>query len=232
MATELDPPSNEPDLIRQKVGADVEVNGSIEATPSSPVVYTMSELAENPHILHDVVSVINGAYLVKDEKFGSGLRFPRDQDLIEQFGEDALCSVIRAGNKIIATASIQKWREPEGSIADISFKRLKPDDYHLMETGRSYEVKAVATLEGSVYRQKGFAPRCMAKLEELLLARVGGDFLLWIHTAEYQNGPYWRRRGFENILVETKPIGYWGAYKPFDFVTGVKRVSQRTKLNM
>lgn len=222
----------EADLILEKDSAIVEendINGSSESI-SSPVIYTVSELADNPQVLHEVVSVINSAFKAKDETFGSGLRFPKDEDLVQQSGKDALCSVIRAGEKVVATASIQRWREPKGSAADAKLKDHRPDDYALVEAGRSYEVKAVATMVNPAFRQKGLAVRSVAKLEEEILQRTGGEFMLWIHTAEHQNGPYWRRRGFENVLIETKPIGYWGAYQPFEFVTGVKRVTQQTKL--
>ena len=220
------------DLILEKDSAVVEekdVNGLSESI-SPPVIYTVSELADNPQVLREVVSVINSAFRAKDETFSSKLRFPQDEDLVQQSGKDALCSVIRAGDKVVATASIQRWREPKGSAADAKLKDERPDDYALVEAGQSYEVKAVATMVNSAFRQKGLAVRCIAKLEEEILQRTGGEFILWIHTAEYQNGPYWRRRGFENVLTETKPVGYWGAHEPFEFVTGVKRVTQQTKL--
>ncbi len=232
MSDMLNLASVEPDLVLEKDPATItakEINASIENV-SPPVIYTVHELANNPHILHEVVSVINQAYKTKDETFGSGLRFPKDDDLIQQFGKDALCSVIRAREKVIATASIQRWREPKGSAADNNLKKQRPNDYALVEAGRSYEVGGVATIVDPAFRQKGLAVQCLVKLESATLERTGGDFMLWIHTVESQNGPYWRRRGFENVLVETKPVGYWGAYQPFEFVTGVKRVTQRTKM--
>ena len=232
MSDTLGPATVRADLILEKDPATViehAIDGSTE-TISSPVIYTVGELADNPQILHEVVSVINQAYRAKDKTFSPELRFPRDEDLVQQFGKDALCSVTRAGEKVVATASIQRWREPKGSAADEKLKEQSPDDYALVEAGRSYEVLAVATVVDPAFRQKGLAVRSVAKLEEEILKRLEGDFMLWIHTAEHQNGPYWRRRGFEDVFVETKPIGYWGAFQPFEFRTGVKRVTQQTRV--
>ena len=193
--------------------------------PSKPTIYTVGELANNPKLLHDVVSVINTAFAQKDADFSPSLRFPEDQDLIQQFGMSCLCSVIRSGGRVIATASVQRWREPEGSLADNILKERR-HDYHLVEAGRSYEVNAVATVLDERSRKKGLATQCIQSIvDAILLENEGKDILLWIHTAEAQNGAYWRRRGFEEVLIETKPMGFWGAYEPFQFTTLVKRVS-------
>ena len=117
------------------------------------------------------------------------------------------------------------WREVEGSQADIDFRRDRPDDVELVETGRSYEIGGVATLPELATRGKGLATKCIQALEKATSdLHDGDDILLWLHTAEHQNGPYWRRRGFENVFVEMKPVGYWGCFEPFEFVTMVKRV--------
>ena len=197
-----------------------------DSEPGSPIIYTTEDLAGNPQLLHEIVALINQAFSHKDKGFTSATRFPgKDEDMLEQFGPGTLYAVIRVGDKLVATASAVKAREPESAETDSNLEKLKPDDYHLVAAGRGFEVAAVATLPESPFRKAGLATRCIAKLEDALLK--DGEFLLWIHTAEFQNGAYWRRRGFETVRIETKPAGFWGAYEPFEFMTGVKCVGQR-----
>jgi GNAT superfamily N-acetyltransferase len=193
-------------------------------------IYTVGEIADSPKLLHQVVSLINFEYARKDLEFCAGLRFPRQADFLEQFGREALCAVIGVGERVVATATAGKWREIEGSSADQSFKRQRPKDIALVDAGQSYEVKGVATMEHPVTRGKGLAIRCISALEDAILASNGGsDVLLWLHTAEFQNGPYWQRRGFETVYTEEKPKGYWDAFEPFTFLTMVKRVKNTVK---
>jgi hypothetical protein len=87
--------------------------------------------------------------------------------------------VIRSQERIVATASVKQWRPLEDNTADHAFKRDRPDDCHLLDAGRTYEVGAVAILPESAFQRKGLATRCMAVLQEALLTKhQGGDILL------------------------------------------------------
>jgi hypothetical protein len=112
-------------------------------------------------------------------------------------------------------------------IALIRSQETRPDDYKLLDHNTSWEIKAVATRNTPETRGKGLASRCIAALQQRvfdLYPMAGKGCLLWIITSEAQNGPYWRRRGFEVVLSEIKPKGFWGSYEPFTFLTLVKRV--------
>lgn len=189
-------------------------------------IHKVPDLGNDPDLLHELVCLINEVYTNEEKDYSSGFpRFPKDQDLIEQFGPNALCAIIRREHRIVATASITPFSEPAGSMADKSFRNLRPDDYHLVETGYSFEISGVATMKEPEVRGKGLATQCIESLQKAILAlNAGHEFLVWIHTAEHQNGAYWRRRGFENVLIEWKPKGYWGAWEPFQYTTLVKKV--------
>lgn len=216
----------DPTLVTSEFIPDVgDPTRSSPRTSEEPVIYTVKDLVDNPALLREIVSLINSVYVAPEEEFEPELRFEKDQDLVDQFGKELICAVIRSEGHMLATASITPWHEYKDTDADVSFKKMRPDDYHLVESGESYEIRAVSVADTPASRKKGLATICIKALQEAVFARNGGtDFLVWVHTKEKVNGAYWRRRGFQNILIEWKPVGFWGALREFRYATLVKKI--------
>ncbi|KAF2453385.1 hypothetical protein BDY21DRAFT_356546 [Lineolata rhizophorae] len=182
----------------------------------SIAVYTPTELASQPALVHAVVELVNNAYFGHGD-FEEEARFKRDQALIDNIRENGLCAVVVDENandgdapKVIASVSANVWKEAEG------------------EPSLNYELSAVATLNSPPYRKRGLVDRCTLALQSALLERLRPsqrpDFRLWLIAVEHLNGAYWRRRGYKHVRTRVMPVGTWGARREFELATLVKRV--------
>ena len=202
-------------------------------SPASPEVstsfYNREDFQNNPRLTQEVVDVINTAFRTHSENIGFHKhedRFSTPAGLPEMLGPHGICAVARIDNIIGATGALIPWRPKVGGIIDDALKLDRPDDFALAETGNSYEVKTVTTVEGPTTARKGLASRIVdALIVEGDKRHPGEDVLLWVQIAEEQAGPYWRKRGYERVgPIEIKPAGTWSSENPFQFLTLVKRV--------
>lgn len=81
-------------------------------------VYNTAELIDDLTTLHEVVDLVNKAYL-KRKDFETGIRYPEDKDMVDENGADGLCAVVYSAERMIATASIRKWQpDPDSPVAE------------------------------------------------------------------------------------------------------------------
>lgn len=199
------------------------------------VIYTASDLRAAPVELGAVVAAINLAFARHETAGFHGPRFAADADLLTMLGTHGICAVLRPspssglGQDVVrATGSAIPWRPQRGGEVEDALKAERPDEFRLVKRNLSYEVKAVVTTASPDTRGKGLAGLCVDALVQHLAAQHPGEseLVLWIQLAENQNGPYWRRRGYEQVGgVEVKPKGMWGSERDFEFATLVKKVA-------
>ena len=91
------------------------------ASPFPIKIYTMPELAANPDLLHEVVKLINTAFL-KNKHLEGGPRYEYDMQLVEEGGADTLCAIMYSTGEMIASASFQPWRPEQGGPVDEALK--------------------------------------------------------------------------------------------------------------
>jgi hypothetical protein len=194
-------------------------------------IRTLSDIASDPDLLHNLVSIINKAFRAPGSAFQSSrLRFEYDEEMIEQIGSDALCAIMTLDGRIIASACLKQWRPPRGGIIEAALKQESPDDYQLLcEEGLSWEVKAVVTADEPLTRNKGLAGRCVDVLLDQVMTQytlsTSKGLLLWVQVIEIQAGAYWRRRGYEQVgPSELKPRGMFGSFADFWYTTLCKRI--------
>lgn len=197
-------------------------------------IYTSADLQADPHLNNSIVDVVNAAF-TRHASFNSKLRFEYPEKLVEQIGTDGLCAVAYSGDSqdsssatMLGTASLRHWHPTPGGVVDDALREDRPAaDLKLVEAGLSYELKAIATVDGPESRGKGLAGVMTQTLLEYVQEKrhQGRDVLLWLQLSEEQNGDYWRRRGYEQVgPVEVMPKGTWGATHDFEFLTMVKRM--------
>lgn len=191
-------------------------------TQISIAVYTVADLQADPQFNESLVRTINIAF-DRHKAFNGKPRFENAAELPQQIGPDGLCAVASAGDSLLGTASFRCWR-PSGVVNQALQQR--PLDLKLADAGLSYEVKAIATVDGPISRGKGLASAMIQTLLKKMQDRhPGQDLLLWLQLSEEQNGEYWRRRGYEQVgPVEIMCKGTWGSSHDFEFVTMVKRI--------
>ncbi|KAM3077917.1 hypothetical protein ACMFMF_004332 [Clarireedia jacksonii] len=189
-------------------------------------IYTGEELNASPKVLHDVVHAINLAFSKHQSTGFDPPRFANTDELLEMLGSEGLCAVIRFNVTILASASIIPWSPHPDSVVAQTLSEQRPKDSLLISRGLSYEIKTAITADTPEARGKGLVGACIQELVARLRGSGDDEMLLWVQTVEDQNGPYWRRRGYELVgPVEIKEKGMWGSTKEFRFATLVKRVS-------
>ena len=93
---------------------------SIRDKPSITIL-TISELASNATLLHELIEVINVAY--KGQDFDcDDLRYQHDREMVEEMDGDDLCAVMTSDARVIATATFKRWRPEAGSPVDTALK--------------------------------------------------------------------------------------------------------------
>jgi hypothetical protein len=191
----------------------------------------LSDLASDPDLLHNLVSIINKAFRAPRSAFQSSrVRFEYDEEIIEQIGSDALCAIMALDGRIIASACLKQCRPPREGIIEAALKQERPDDYELTyEVGLSWEVKAVVTVDEPLTRSMGLASRCVDALLDQVMTKYplskSKGLLLWVHVIEIQAGAYWRRRGYEPVgPSELKKKGTFGSFADFWYTTLCKRM--------
>lgn len=203
---------------------------STMATSLNTTVYTAVELKESPNILQDVLRVINLAFTERESLGFKGPRFANHDQLLKMLGPAGLCAVVRSQHIILAACSVIPWRPHEDGVVNKAMKETRPNNFVLVEKGLSYEVKAVATANAPESRGRGLVGMCVRELVSRLFVRHPGEstLLLWIQLAEDQSGPYWRKRGYEQVgHTEMMPKGTWESTRDFQFSTLVKRVGRQ-----
>ncbi|KAF2261227.1 hypothetical protein CC78DRAFT_535833 [Lojkania enalia] len=212
-------------------------------TSTAPVglqsrLYYAKDIRADPALATSLWELVNNGYRNPksyDPKAWDPLpiRFATIQELYEMLGDDGVFAAIHDGDKLIACASATPWH---GDISwQSSMRRGKENDLVIKTPAyfdpneKGWELKAVVVLEG--YLKQGLATKCLTTLQNYLLEREmanGGDgdakLRLWVHTVEFVNGPYWRRRGWKNIRVHRMPKTFWGCTTEFDLVVMAKDV--------
>lgn len=149
----------------------------------------------------------------------SGDRLENDNEIPEMLGTEGLFAAIYDGDVIVASAGAIPW------ICDLN-GFSEPG-----ETG--WEIKTVTVKVG--YMKQGLAGKCIGILQDYLIEKEKGrrkstgkkglpKLKLWIQTAEFVNGEYWRRRGWKDARVYDKPKGFWGSKTGFRLLILVKEV--------
>lgn len=187
---------------------------------SPPTFFTTLELGSKPALLDNLIALINDAFarsrIPDPNKWGTAggyKRFPSRESYLEMLGEEGFVSVIFDDTKIVAVAGAIPWQggfEKEGAGIE-----------------EGWEIKAVAVHGDAQYLRRGLAQRLYASLEQCvikeernrILATMDREFeekfsnrtvTLWIIAAECINGPYWRRRGYQEVRKKTYGPGTWG----------------------
>lgn len=189
--------------------------------------YTATDLQAEPAIAQELMDLVNLGFATHVNFHRDEPRFREVNEVSKMLGAEGLMAAGRINGSIGVCAALIPWRPAPGGIVDQAFMRDRPDDYKLTEQGLSYEVKTVITDKRSVLAsRRGLASALVSALVAKSNHRhPGQDVLLWVQAAEEQAGPYWRRRGYEQVgPVERKPKGFWSSPIPFDFLTLVKRV--------
>ncbi|KAF2496983.1 hypothetical protein BU16DRAFT_345486 [Lophium mytilinum] len=192
-------------------------------------IFTKAELLSQPALNNATISLITTAFLSHkvhdpDAWDKTSRRFPPstlpvNPGLADVLGDDGLCAVVcdAETGTVVATASVTHWPDFSGvnTASDA-------EDAPIGSEGLDWEVKCVASLDKPEYRGQGVAIRASAAVEEALRARIGGGaeaLRLWIMCNEDRVGPYWRRRGYGEVLTIVPPVGTWGSRR--EFVIGV-----------
>lgn len=198
--------------------------GSWEGSNINIIIYTKSDLQANTTLNNTIVDVINACFR-KHVAFRGKLRFEDPSELADELGSEGLCAVAYLQDDILGSASIRQWRPAAGGVVDKALHE-QPSDLKLAQAGLSYEAKAIVTVDSPLSRGKGLAGTMIQALVEKVQQRhPGEELLLWLQLGEEQNGPYWRRRGYERVgPVEIKPKGTWGSTHDFEFCTMVRRI--------
>lgn len=212
------------------------------ATPrlSEPIIFTLSELKCRPTLTTQMISLVNDAFrrskLPEPEKwFYDQPRFPTIESYYEVLDDESLVVVIydEAANSIIPTdTSINGSQKEEilkgkliGCSGAIPWLGGVEKEGAGNEVG--WEVKAISVDGDKKYLKTGLAVRMVDALTQALIEKqkrqntggwTKGLLTWWIIAAECLNGPYWRRKGFQEVRHTMLEAGAWGCKTTFDVV--------------
>lgn len=171
------------------------------------LIFTKSSLYMNEKLESSVANLVNTAFS-EISNFKNTPRFPKDSDVSKELGDDGIVAIafdpIPGADRDLPVACIsaKKYEPPT-----IEGKEIDTEAVH-------YRLYAVSTLSSSTYRKRGLTPLCLTALRTALPPNSA----IWLETAEAANGPYWRKNGFETVKSDTKPAGFWGAEREFEWV--------------
>lgn len=171
------------------------------------LIFTKSSLYMNEKLESQIANLVNTAFS-EISNFKSTPRFPKDSDVSKELGDDGIIAI---------AFGLVPGADRDLPVACISAKKYEPPTIEGEEIDieiPNYRLYAVSTLSTPLYRKKGLIPLCLTALR----AALPPNSVTWLETAEAANGPYWRKNGFKTVKSETKPAGFWGAEKEFEWV--------------
>lgn len=216
---------------------------------SPPTLFTPSELQSNAALAEKIINLVNEAFtrsrIANPERWvQQAPRFPNIESLHEMLSPDSVMalmfddSVARdtkeengtiQSRKVVACAAAVPWNggwEKEGA-----------------GTEEGWEIKVVCVDGDARYLGKGLPVQLLASLEGYLIEKTKKNLLdstsmdtaiktkestgvlsLWILAAECVAGPYWRKRGYQELRRKVYGEGVWACRTSFEMVVLRKEV--------
>ncbi|KAF2133889.1 hypothetical protein P153DRAFT_362931 [Dothidotthia symphoricarpi CBS 119687] len=210
---------------------------------STPTLFTPSELQSNPSLAKQIVELVNKAFtrshaIDPGEWILPSTRFANIESLHEMLSPESVMAVIfessDSGDKNEESEVIRN-RKIVVCAAAVSWKGGWMKEGAGVEEG--WEIKTVC-VDGDVkYLRQGLALQLLASLENHLIEQMRrqpldwtpaekaiktkestGVLTLWVMSVESMTGPYWRKRGYQEIRRKVYGKGVWGCLTSFEMV--------------